>query len=256
MKPDKLRTGRTIPFTLIELLTVIAIIGILMGLLIPVLSIARGKARQTQCLSQLRQIGVAIQNYKGEFDQQMVPWTSMLYPNFLTSNKVYLCPSDLNKSLNSALNDDDPAWLERIDNDWWGIYDRPNPTSVNYTKGGLNVTASVGVNGTIHNCDAGNVSYFYEMSDMQIDPGWYIANAGLPPVAETTWALYKEAVIKQQNYAVSTFPIYRCYWHLGGVRKYSSTNPIPNPAKPVINLSYSLNCFISLAHWEEGTWNP
>ncbi len=52
-------------FTLIELLVVMAIIGVLMGLLFPVLSMARNSARSTQCLNNLRQIGVVMQVLSG-----------------------------------------------------------------------------------------------------------------------------------------------------------------------------------------------
>ena len=57
-------------FTLIELLVVIAVISILAAILFPVFAQARSKARQTSCLSNERQIGLAIFLYVSDFDEQ------------------------------------------------------------------------------------------------------------------------------------------------------------------------------------------
>jgi len=60
-------------FTLVEMLVVIGIIAVLAGLLFPVLSAARGQARSTRCLANLRQIGMALEMYAQDYDDRY-PW--------------------------------------------------------------------------------------------------------------------------------------------------------------------------------------
>jgi len=106
-------SGRKKGFTLIELLVVIAIIAILAAILFPVFAQAREKARQASCISNLKQITLAMLMYAQDYDEQVTRmwtygtdaqikrnetpptpqyWHVFLQP-YIKNYKIFICPS-------------------------------------------------------------------------------------------------------------------------------------------------------------------
>lgn len=91
-------------FILIELLMIIAVIGILASILLPALARTRETTRRASCLANLSQIGMAMRMYAEEHER-MLPWSGgqnraeallYLHGNYLPDSRTFMCPSDPN----------------------------------------------------------------------------------------------------------------------------------------------------------------
>ena len=93
-KPIGIKLRQKIAFTLVELLTVIAIIAVLATLLMTALSTAKKKSRQTYCTGNLRQIALALNMYLDDFPKRPSGFESLVSVKYLPSPAVLLCPED------------------------------------------------------------------------------------------------------------------------------------------------------------------
>ncbi|MAX26782.1 MAG: hypothetical protein CMJ19_20005 [Phycisphaeraceae bacterium] len=141
-------------FTLIELLVVISIISLLISILLPALSKARAAARNVQCLTNLKQMGLITSMYQGDFKGHFpvaqlrqylgvsgdnAYWPGLLVAkNYLTSAELMLCPTNEQSSIRENLitksKQNGPTW-----SDWRYVdygYNRDNiATSKDYGFG-------------------------------------------------------------------------------------------------------------------------
>jgi prepilin-type N-terminal cleavage/methylation domain-containing protein/prepilin-type processing-associated H-X9-DG protein len=196
-----IQTGRR-AFTLIELLVVIAIIAILAAILFPVFAQAREKARQTTCLSNMKQIGTATMMYAQDHDdflpygyaytwpgQKELYWWQDLCRPYVKNESVYTCPS---ASPHTLWTDRRPSGLPKplvkdyVCNAQGGSYSQTGkkewvgangPFINNWDNPSRSLAAIEDTAGTIAICDARNGAF--EIWRLEQVDAWY--NAGFGP---------------------------------------------------------------------------
>ena len=120
-------------FTLIELLVVIAIIAILAAILFPVFAKAREKARQSSCLSNCKQWGLAAMEYAQDYDETLAPdycadgpprtWYTLWYYHlqpYVKNTQVQRCPSSDGPAYNGSWGGTDYGYNSNLCPDYVG----------------------------------------------------------------------------------------------------------------------------------------
>lgn len=126
MRPHAPASRRRRPgFSLIELLVVIGVITLLVGLLLPTLERARQAAKRAGCLSNLRQLGIGLQAYRADYDDELPIVPTLPVDPFSPS---------ITEALDDYLSQQASAWRCPADDD--GLFEDTG-TSYEYTAGFL-----------------------------------------------------------------------------------------------------------------------
>ncbi len=175
---------------------------------LPIASRVREKARQVDCKSNLRQLGVAITTYRNDNHGKNPAWLSSLFPRYIDDKSVFVCKTDINRGLKRTR----PKGLQgKSTQDYPETIDNESNSSRN----------TLGANLAIKAC-----SYFYEFSAA---PCAFGAVTGWPEgilPSPHTWSDWKSAQLEfgDENsgtdangdplpYGYSRMPIIRCYHH-------------------------------------------
>ncbi|MDD5706308.1 MAG: prepilin-type N-terminal cleavage/methylation domain-containing protein [Kiritimatiellae bacterium] len=224
-------------FTLFELMVVVAIVAILASITAVAVNSAKEKARQTDCMSNLRQLGTALVAYRADNNGRNPGWLSNLYPTYIDDKGVYVCRSDLAKGhgrnrpseVDGGGASSAQKYPETIDND-----------SVARNTYGQNEAIKAN-------------SYFYEFSSAPCS--WK---------AGGTWAQVKEDQLANGDaasgnvpYSSSRMPIVRCFHHAAHstVVGYAqgadySRSTSKERSGMTLNVAYAGNVTIAPVWWE------
>lgn len=112
--------------TLLELLVVVAIVGVTVMLLLPLIKSTREQARRHTCANNLRRISQALHEYAINNKDTFPGDLSSLYPEYIDSVKIFICPSDVDASDIDVDGSDLDATTSYLYSRGWSVKDTLN----------------------------------------------------------------------------------------------------------------------------------
>lgn len=217
-------------FTLTELLVVISIMAVLAGLLLPALMNAQDEAKVAKCFNNLKQFGIAIESYRGDYSAEYPFWLSSTHVHEVP--EMFVCPMDSSKGAEGSR----PDWIIGA-SQYAETNDMPvasfstadsGPAS---REGSINYyfsNFSAGLSGNnrltedyrndILKGEVKGCSYLYEFNREIVSWGLSGSNTGYGwPIAEKpTWLKAKmhESEADGLKERRAFIPVIRCFWHI------------------------------------------
>ena len=231
-------------FNLVELIVVIGIIGILAGLIFPIVGHVKEKGKRTACMSNLRQLQVGVSTFRASRKDRYPDWLSNLYKKEMKgSAKVYLCPNDPRDDVRSANSYRNKTnGVETNYDNMTSTFDSPDISNEKIADG----------HGRPSDIDGLHVSYIYEFCGGKWPSSWgeekYDDDTKVTVGSGWSWQKVKIALLKEcriKKKPIDTrLPMIRCGWHAEWKKSDSLS--------PFLNVSTTGNSYLSRAEWQKG----
>ncbi len=171
-------------FTLIELLVVIAIIAILAAILFPVFARARENARRASCMSNEKQMALAVIQYTQDYDEKLLPswnartssadlWMNIIQP-YVKSTQIFFCPSASNLNPSGTLTTSNVAYGWNYNyltvQSTCTVYPPGDPSYTRYGCGGISIAAIPNVAETVMLTDSSQNTLHYVIGYSSYQP--------------------------------------------------------------------------------------
>ncbi len=197
--------SRTSGFTLIELLVVISIIALLIAVLLPALGAAREEAVKLQCLSQLRQQGIALTQYCFDDKASAWPWTSRFEADYQIRIAGYMGGQQFTTKSNSIYSGKSGAsnYVGKKVPGMWCPETKNHYLNSNYPRGTYSYNMAL-VRGS-HQAPGTGTGTFFWRARRTLDTLAYdhskvplVADGNMHNVFQNWWGVYN--VISRENY--------------------------------------------------------
>jgi prepilin-type N-terminal cleavage/methylation domain-containing protein len=259
-------------FTLVEILVVLAIIGILSALLFPAVTGVMGQVRNLQCDHNLSQIAQAIVIYAQQDADQRHPAraTDMIATDGF-SPKVFLCPEDIERGKSPSMGRDNMRWDQyTIELPGTPKYGRLHEEDMSYMyetgseregqpRAPYYSLEQFRMDSSVPNYDDSDLFTFFKD---RLVAG---STPSLRDLVDEELRCWQQGKINQQRFgnlvpgttlaegrfgepfAADAVPLVRCYWHV----KWITVPDLNKPrAKRVRNITMGMNVTVSIPYWE------